>query len=1275
MLNHRQRHWLRRLRFWAGAALATVVIALATAMALGQILLPLAARYPGRVEALLSRELGRPIHFARMQGVWRPGGPILTLSDLTLGAMQGGAALRLDQAKLRFSFGRLFWPDRHWIELSASGLELTLSRDASGRWHVAGFGGAGGASGGRGLFSLPVDLKLTGLRIEIQQGVAQPRYRLDADAVLISDRDDEMRFGANLRRVGMQRDVRVAGRFSQGGSRGMLYVAAQDADLGSLAQDVLLSGYALTRGRGDVQAWLQWRDGRLLRADARFSLADLAVSGPGGRTALVPGIAGSFGMWRTQPGWRLYYAPQARRRGEQGLLQAAYAPHGGSPWLRVQAVHLDIAPLAPLAGLLPRVSPKLSQWLGVAALHGQVLGGDFRWYGPGAYSFVGRVSGLGWAPTTRLPGIDAVDASLLGDSTAIAIELPKQPITFRYPHVLRQPLVFSAVKSTVAAWREPAGWHIGIGALDFAAAQFAGKAEGHILLRPGQPRPVLDLYADLTRGNIEAAKLFWPVNIMSPKAMAWLDRALAGGTLESGRAVFRGDTRDWPFRNEEGQFEAEARFRDATLDYDPRWPVAEDLAGSALFVDTGLTVRADRGSVLGNPLHQVVARIGDLAHATLALGAEGQGLAPQLFDFVLRSPISNHFRDAVQHLRFSGSAGWAFTLVLPLGDVHAFTLDGQAQLAQVGLEAPEWKLAVGRISGPLDFDRGGIDGKALSARFRGVSGTLALAAGPDTGKPDRLFQAALTGDFPAATLLQGIQALQPYVPRLRGAAPVTLGLHVDRGSAGQPASRTLVVDSNLAGMRVDLPAPLDKPAGASLPLRLRIGLPFDGASLDGTLGEPGAPPLLRALGRLPPAKGGGLALSLGLGGAAPPALPTGSLGGLALAGRVPVLDVSGWASVGAGGSKGRRWPLDGHVKTRDGWVFGRSFQDLDLTLHSTATGLDVLASGPALQGQLWLPTDLQQAGITANLKRLYWPAETTGPSGAAAGASPMAQIDPSTLPPLHLSVQDFHLGNARFGSAHFESTPIPGGMRIDELVSKSPNVAMNARGTWTGDARQNSTQMVIEFTANDLGRMLEALGYQNLVGGGRTLAHLDASWPGAPSAFALDALTGTLTIACTEGRILEVKPGAGRLLGLFSVAELPRRLVFDFGDVFRKGFAFDSIKGSFTLGSGDAVTHDLVIRGPAADIKVDGRTGLRAHDYDQTVSVFPKVGSTLPVIGAVTGGPVGAVAGLALQGLLGSGLSQASGTTYKVTGSWEKPTIVKVSQPSAQPARSTSASR
>src|SRR5487761_2488271 len=96
----------RRLRFAAGALAATLLILLALAMAVGQILLPLAARYPDRVAALLSARLGRSVSFAHMSGVARPSGPELTLTDLRLGVAAHGTAIVLPQARLRFDFGR-----------------------------------------------------------------------------------------------------------------------------------------------------------------------------------------------------------------------------------------------------------------------------------------------------------------------------------------------------------------------------------------------------------------------------------------------------------------------------------------------------------------------------------------------------------------------------------------------------------------------------------------------------------------------------------------------------------------------------------------------------------------------------------------------------------------------------------------------------------------------------------------------------------------------------------------------------------------------------------------------------------------------------------------------------------------------------------------------------------------------------------------------------------------------------------------------------------------
>jgi len=230
-------------------------------------------------------------------------------------------------------------------------------------------------------------------------------------------------------------------------------------------------------------------------------------------------------------------------------------------------------------------------------------------------------------------------------------------------------------------------------------------------------------------------------------------------------------------------------------------------------------------------------------------------------------------------------------------------------------------------------------------------------------------------------------------------------------------------------------------------------------------------------------------------------------------------------------------------------------------------------------------------------------------------------------------------------------------------VSSSPNVTMTASGNWTGTERDNSSHLIIQLNAQNLGRMMDALGYPGIIDGGQTRADIDAIWPGPPSSFAMAKLqTGAITLNIAEGRILEAKPGVGRIFGLLSLSEIPRRLTLDFSDFFKSGLGFNSITGTFGLDKGNAYTSNLVIKSPAADISVSGRTGLRAKDYDQEMLVSPHASATLPLVGAIAAGPVGAAAGLVLQGVLGKGIGKATGSRYKVTGSWEKPEITLVSK-------------
>ena len=331
--------------------------------------------------------------------------------------------------------------------------------------------------------------------------------------------------------------------------------------------------------------------------------------------------------------------------------------------------------------------------------------------------------------------------------------------------------------------------------------------------------------------------------------------------------------------------------------------------------------------------------------------------------------------------------------------------------------------------------------------------------------------------------------------------------------------------------------------------------------------------------------------------------------------------------------------------------------------------LSVDVDGPAMAGNFSVPTqELDKRGVTARLQRLYWPKDTSTPppAGANAAAVPASDpantgINPAALPPFHLWIGDLRLGDAKLGEARLETWPTAAGLHIEQLRALSSRVQINASGDWNGSAGNSHTHMRINFSAEDLGAMMGAFGYDGLVNGGKTHDQLDASWPGAPSALSLATMDGTLSIHVNNGRIPEAtSPGVGRLLGLVSLAELPRRLTLDFGDVFGKGLGFDSIAGDFHLSNGNATTDNLLIAGSSANISITGRTGLRAKDYDQEMRVVPHVGNSLPLVGAVVGGPIGAAAGFAVQGLLGKGLNQAASARYKITGTWDKPVMTLI---------------
>jgi uncharacterized protein YhdP len=155
-------------------------------------------------------------------------------------------------------------------------------------------------------------------------------------------------------------------------------------------------------------------------------------------------------------------------------------------------------------------------------------------------------------------------------------------------------------------------------------------------------------------------------------------------------------------------------------------------------------------------------------------------------------------------------------------------------------------------------------------------------------------------------------------------------------------------------------------------------------------------------------------------------------------------------------------------------------------------------------------------------------------------------------------------------------------------------------------------------------------------------------------------MDGTLHLELDEGQLRSVKPGAGRILGLMSVGDLPRRLALDFRDVTEEGLAFDTVRGDFEIRAGSAFTKNLLLKGPAVDIGVAGRTGLATQDYEQTVVVSGNPSGPLTVAGALAAGPVGAAGVLLFSQLFKGQLQGLTRVYYRVTGPWSNPVVERI---------------
>jgi len=1257
------RRHLRHARRGVGYTIAVLLVLVALVLGAASQVLPLADRNPDRIAAWLSQRAGRPVSFDRVETAWTRRGPLLKLDNLRIGA--GAQAFTVGDAEMLVSVYSGLLPGRPFSELRLRGLELTLERGGDGRWQVRGLPGQQQADGDplaalEGLGELQViDGKLSVMApmLGIEASIPKVDLRLRVDG-------DRVRAGVRAwPRIGAA-PLDAALDFDRKRGDGQAYAGARRMDLAAWSSLLQLAGVSVEGGQGRAEAWAELRGNRVTQLTVDAALDAVALRG----TPLTVGSppprieyeqVEARARWQVVAGGWRFDAPRLRigtgvdAQKLDGLLLA------GGARFALHAGQIDAAPLLAVAALSDRLPMALRRWIQVArpqaALNAIAVSG--RRGGP--VQAHARIDGFGFQPVGNAPGMQGLAGDVDGDADGFSIQLdPATSMRFVWPpgfgaaHTVK-------LQGTISGWREGDGWRIGSPALRIDDGGVGASARGSLLWQGDGSRPWIDVAAEIDPTSLLVAKRFWVRHAMPARLLQWLDGALVGGQIQHGRALVSGDLDHWPFRANDGRFEAAAHISQATLKFNPDWPAVTGVDADLAFVADGLTVDG-KGRFAGVAVEQLNARIDHYRGGVLVVQARGGGDAGQLLDLLRQSPLQKQQPETFANLAATGAAKVGFELKWPLRPGSAMSIGGDVVLADARLSDRRWKLAFDQVNGRAEYSRTGFEADGLRVRHDGQPGRLSLRAGAGhVRERDNAFEAGLDASLGAAELLDRAPDLAWLKPHLQGRSAWTVGITIPKAKAGRVTPTLLQLRSNLAGTALDLPEPLRKPAAEALATSIETPLPLGSGDIRVGLGNVMALRARSSQGQT------GVRVVLGANRvdvAAPPS-------GLIATGRARTLDAIEWIALARGGKStgGGGMPLQRiDVTAQRLQLLGGRFANTRVVVVPAPGGATaVQVEGLALHGSLLVPAG--NGAIAGRLDRFHWQSATTASSSpaarrpAASNAASLGRadsdIDPSRIPSLTLDFADLRIAGAALGTAQLRTRATAAGMRIEQLQARTAKQRIDVSGDWNGRGAAARTRLRVDVASDDFGALLGGFGMGGRLDGGNGTARFDAGWPGSPADFRLDALGGSLVLDARNGRLLEVEPGAGRVLGLLSLAELPRRLTLDFRDFFSKGFAFNRIGGALRFDAGMARSDGLVIDGPAAAITILGAANLRTQSFDQTIEVRPKSGNLLAAVGAIAGGPVGAAIGAAANAVLQKPLGQLGAKTYRVTGPWKEPKV------------------
>lgn len=910
---------------------------------------------------------------------------------------------------------------------------------------------------------------------------------------------------------------------------------------------------------------------------------------------------------------------------------------------------LELGPLLPLLPLF--ISKEQAQLLKTLQPQSQLNSLSLQHSLQQGLLINGSLSDLQWQQTQSIPGMAKLDLEFNWFTDQGSLKLKSKASQLTIDKQLSENLPYERFYADIYVQQTDQDF-------TFTTERMLFKSE-LLSLHPQLSYRTLDhqlaFSAQVDAIEVPLLEYLYPGQLIGQNTRDYLIGALQQGVVTGAQLLWHGPVSAFPFKDNQGIFQAQVQIEQGTLKFSPEWPALTDFALDLQFENQGLSMHSHQGRLLDVVLEELSAQIPLLsAQAVLTIDAKAQAQGQEVTALMLQSSLAPTLGKTLEQIRISGPVGASLNLHIPLQG-QGWVAKGHASLNNNLIDIESLDINLQDTKGDIHFVNDQISIQGLTAKLLDQPINLGLMGSQqEDGYGTNI---KLQGDWSIMPLLATYHPnLQKY---LSGQSDWQAEIHIKTPTEGYLYSAKIT--SDLTGLGSELPAPFAKQKDQSMPVIFSAQGNQNTSSIKITLGDQvqfngNLPHQDKQFSRAHLAIGSSDLVGMGL--------------GFSISANISELDTTPWydaiSSLITNLPKTSKPLLEApkriFINADTAIIASQKFNNLEMVAKNTSDSwlVDIYAKQAKMEVVLY--KDWLNKGVNINadfIQLAKW--QTPADNQQSLSFTP----DINALPPVQFSCERCRYLNHDLGKIDLSLSRAPTGMRIEDLRLNNDHGLFFGSGDWFLTEGKSSTRLQGQYSSSDFGAFLKGFDIDSGIKDSQAMASFDLSWQRAPYEFNFDSLNGDIDWRLSDGYLTEVTDKGSRIFSLLSLESLVRKLKLDFRDVFAKGFFYDKMHGSFQVEKGIADTQDTIVDGAAGEITMQGSTDLNAQQLNYKIDFTPNLTSSLPVIMAWMVSPATALAALALDQVLTSA-KVISNIKFALTGTLEAPVLTELGRDSKE---------